>query len=141
MPKVEKIPKAEEKIAISELLNQLFAKAKNIFDDVKTDKEPKTEFPLPKYNQIMEELSKGNIPPQLDLFVWGQNLEFKNRIMQLEIDQHSRDFLSFLQTEMSKQLFLRNKLKIHVETENIFYNNQNTNESIYDSFFCPARLD
>ena len=140
MSKVEKIPKTDEKIRISELLNQLFPEAKKIFDDEKTDEEPKTEFSLPKYNEIMEELNKGNIPRQLDFFVGGQNLEFQNRIMQLGIDQDSRDFLSFLQTEMCKQLLLRNKLKIHVETGNILYNHRNTNEFIYNFFFRPARL-
>ena len=129
MPKVVEIPKAEEKITVSEPLNQLF-------DDEKTDEEPKTEFLLPKQDEIMEEINKSNIPPQLDFFVGERNLEFQNRIMQLGIDEDTRDFLAFLQTEMCKQVLLRNKLKKHVETGNIFYNNQNTNESIYDFFFC-----
>ena len=43
--------------------------------------------------------------------------------MQLRIDKDKRDFLAFLQTEMCKQLLLRNKLNINVETGNIFYNN------------------
>ena len=58
---------------ISELLNQLFPEAKKVFDDEKTDEEPKTEFSLPKYNEIMEELNKGNIPRQLD-FLLGDKI-------------------------------------------------------------------
>ena len=86
----------------------------------------------------MEEFDKGNIPPQLDCFVGGQNLEFQDRNMQSGIDKDSSNCLAFLQTEMCKQLLMRNKLKIHVETGNIFYNNQSINKSIYD-FFQPSR--
>ena len=82
----------------------------------------------------MEELKKGNILPQLNFFIGGQNLELQNRILQIGINQDSKDFLALFQTEMCKQLPLIYKLKIHTETENIFYNNQNTKESISDIF-------
>lgn len=51
----------------------------------------------------MEELNKSNILPQLDFVVGEQNLEFQNRIMQLRTDKDSGGFLTFLQTEISKQ--------------------------------------
>lgn len=68
----------------------------------------KAEFPLPKYHNIMEELNKGDIPPQLDFFTGGQNLELQNTNIQLRIDRDSIDFFTFLQLEMCKQLLLRN---------------------------------
>lgn len=131
MPKVEEISKAEKK---------KIPEAKKIFDDESTKVEPKTKFPLQKYNEIMEWLSKGNIPPQLDFFVGGHNFGFQNRIIQVEIDQDSRNLLAFLQAEMFQQLLLRNKRKTHVETRKSFYYNQNSNDlrfltlSIYDFF-------
>lgn len=51
--KVEEIPQAEEKIRLYDPLNQLFPEPKRIFDDEKTNEEPKTESPLPKYNEII----------------------------------------------------------------------------------------
>ena len=119
-PKVEEIPNAEGKMTISEPLNQLFPEAKKYLMMKKTDEEPKTEFLLSKYDEIMEELNKGNIPPQLDFFIGEQNFEFQNRVMQLGVEQDSKDFFTFLQTEICKQLLLRSKLKIHVETGNIY---------------------
>ena len=86
MPKVEQILETEEKITFSELLNDVFPETKKIFEDGKIKEEPKTEFPLPKFNETVEELSKGNIPSQLYFFVGGQNSELQNRIMQPGID-------------------------------------------------------
>ena len=31
-----------------------------------------------------------------------------------------------------QKIFVSNKLKIHIETGNIYYDNNNTNESIFD---------
>ena len=44
------------------------------------------------------------------------------------------DFSDFLQTAECEEILVQNKLKIHVESGNIFHNNIDTNESIY-SFF------
>ena len=43
-------------------------------------------------------------------------------------------FLEFLQSDFCQELFIENKLKIHIETGNIFFNNLDTNESIYGFF-------
>ena len=37
--------------------------------------------------------------------------------------------------DQCKQILLNNKLKIHIETGNIYYDDQDTNESILDFFF------
>ena len=44
-------------------------------------------------------------------------------------------FLDFLQSDKCKQILVNNKLKIHVETGNIYYDDQDTKESILDFFF------
>ena len=44
------------------------------------------------------------------------------------------DFSDFLQTAECEEILVQNKLKIHVESRNIFHSNIDTNESIY-SFF------
>ena len=44
------------------------------------------------------------------------------------------EFLDFLQSNICKKILTTNKLKIHVETGNIYYDNNNTSKSIFDFF-------
>ena len=46
----------------------------------------------------------------------------------------SIEFLELLQSVFCQEIFIENKLKIHIETDNIFFNSLDTNGSIY-SFF------
>ena len=46
----------------------------------------------------------------------------------------SIEFLEFLQSSFCQKLLIENKLKIHIESGNIFFNNLDTNESIYGFF-------
>ena len=52
----------------------------------------------------------------------------------LGVSSNSLDFLDFLQSAGCEEILVQNKLKIHVESRNIFHRNIDTNESIY-SFF------
>ena len=45
------------------------------------------------------------------------------------------DFLDFLQSDISQRILTSKKLKIHLETGNINYNDQDTNESFLNDFF------
>ena len=47
----------------------------------------------------------------------------------------SIEFLEFLQSSFCKELLIENKLKIHIDSGNLFFNNLDTNESIYGFFF------
>ena len=47
---------------------------------------------------------------------------------------NSIEFLEFLQSHFCQKIFIENKLKTHIETGNIFFNNLDTNESICDFF-------
>ena len=44
-------------------------------------------------------------------------------------------FLDFLRSNQYKQIFIENKLKINVESGNIYYDNTDTNERILDFIF------
>ena len=46
----------------------------------------------------------------------------------------SIQFLDFLQSDFCQENLIQNKLKIHIEIGNIFFNNLDTNELIYDFF-------
>ena len=45
------------------------------------------------------------------------------------------EFLDFLQSDQCKQIFIENKLKINIESSNIYYDNTDTNEGILDFIF------
>ena len=42
--------------------------------------------------------------------------------------------MDFLESDICKRILVSNKLKIHVETGNIYYDNEDTNESTFDFF-------
>ena len=52
----------------------------------------------------------------------------------LSVSSNSLDFLDFLQSAECEETLVQNKLKIHVESGNIFHNNIDNNESIYRFF-------
>ena len=82
--------------------------------------------------QLAEILSK--IFVQLNFFEGGENIEFENRVKSIGLSTDSTQFLDFLQSDFCQEILIQNKLKIHIETENIFFNNLDTNEPIYDFF-------
>ena len=51
------------------------------------------------------------------------------------LSPNNLEFLDFLQSDQCKQIFIENKLKINVESGNIYYDNTDTNEGILDFIF------
>ena len=51
------------------------------------------------------------------------------------LSPNNLEFLDFLQSDQCKQIFIENKLKINVESSNIYYDNTDTNEGILDFIF------
>ena len=71
---------------------------------------------------------------QLEMFEGGQSKEFENKVKSTGLSTDSTEFLEFLQSSFCQQLLTENKLKIHIKSRNIFFNNSDTNESIYGFF-------
>ena len=84
--------------------------------------------------EFFSKIDKGEIPKELKFFVGGLNNEFENRVRLLVISTCSNNFLDFFQLDICADLMTVNKLKIHIEIGNIYHNNTDTNESIYDFF-------
>ena len=61
-----------------------------------------------------------------------KKIEDKVKLIGLSTD--SIKFLEFLQSDFCQEIFIENKVKIHIETCNIFFSNLDTNESIYGFF-------
>ena len=71
----------------------------------------------------------------LNFFTGEKNKKFDDIIRGIGPSSNNLDFLDFLQSDQCKQILVNNKLKIHIQTGNIYYDDQDANESILDFFF------
>ena len=133
---IEMVPRVKEKtepeeITFSDELNRLFPEAN---EKIAEQEEKIGDLPLNNLVDILSKIDKGEIPKELNFFVGGLNNEFENRVRSLGISTSSSEFLDFLQSDICADIMKANKLKIHVESGNIYHDNNDTNKSIY-SFF------
>ena len=75
------------------------------------------------------------LPFEFELFSGGKNKKFDEVMRSIGVSSDNIDFLDFLHSDISKRILTSKKLKIHLETGIINYNDQDTNESIFDFFY------
>ena len=90
-------------------LNEIINKVSNIDDD--QDEQKVFEFGF----------FTGGTNQKCDSFVWKFGLSSKNM-----------EFLEFLQRDYCKQILENNDFKFHIETGDIYYKSNNTNEWIFE---------
>ena len=134
---IEITPKAKitEEKQISDTLQQLFP------DVEKIAHENKKAYIQPDLENLSETLAAiGNevLPFEFEFFKGGTNEKFSNIIRTLDSGVYTLEFLDFLQSKVCKNFLEDNKLKIHVETGNIYYDNNDTNESIHNFILAQA---
>ena len=125
---IEIIPKAEitEEKQLFETLQNLFPEIDKILEDnskenVKIDIE-----------NLSETLSKNVVPFEFEFFNGGPNEIFSEIIRALDPTTPNLEFLDFLQGKIYKRILEDNRLKIHIETGNIYYDYTDTKESIHN---------
>ena len=64
-------------------------------------------------------------------FTGGENWYFDQNVKMFR-NQSNEMFVNFLQTNVCMELMRKNKIKIHISSGDIYINNVNTNESLYD---------
>ena len=64
-------------------------------------------------------------------FIGGDNWYFEQQVKNFR-SQGNEMFINFLLTNISMELMRKNKIKIHISSGDIYIDNVNTNESIYD---------
>ena len=133
------IPKNKKKelhkldLHLSTQLSKLFLEdSTKIIDD--KNKEKLNELPILQLTEILSKIDKLEVPKQINFFEGGENIEFENSITSVGLSTDSIEFLDLLQSNFCQEILIQNELKIHIETGNIFFNNLDTNESIYDFF-------
>ena len=91
---------------------------------------------------MFKELNDGTLPKELKFFRGsdGSN-EFKFHAMQNigMLNKSNEHFIDYLSSDFAKEVLAKNKMKIHLDTGNIYYDNLNMRESIYS--FMHAQQD
>ena len=87
---------------------------------------------------MIAELDRGKLPDQLKFFEGdGREKDLVLQRMRKNIGNFSKaslEFLQYLSSDYGKELLQRNKLKIHVESGEIFHDNINTGKNFYNIF-------
>ena len=132
VPKNEKQDLDKYDIHLSEQLSKLFPGRGQKWWWVSWSRRQNiNESPIPELTEILSNTDKDEVPKQLEFFEGAQNKEFEDKVKLISL---STDSIEFLQSRFCQELLIENKLKIHIERGNIFFNNLKTSESIY-SFF------
>ena len=86
---------------------------------------------------IYKELIEGKLPEQLRFFTGGNSGINKLRIhatnkVKSELNKSNKAFLDYLVSDCACEILAKNKIKIYLDTRNIYCDNTNLEESIYD---------
>ena len=134
---IEITPKAEisEEKQISDNLQQLFLDVEKIAEqNKKADVQPDLE----NLSETLAAIGNEVLLFEFEFFKGGTNEKFSNIIRTLDSGVDTLEFLDFLQSKVCKKVLEDNKLKIHIETGNIYYDNNETNESIHNFILAQA---
>ena len=69
---------------------------------------------------------------EFEFFTSGLNPKFDSLVKRYGLTNENIQFVDFLQSDYCKEILQSNDLKIHAETGNIYHNDTDTNESIFD---------
>ena len=144
----EKTSAAAKQVRFSEYLNKLFPKADEIFNDQKNyvgdgGDLPKHEITIPNAQTLFKELNDRKLPEELKFFSGrtdGGN-EFKFHAMQniVILNESNEHLLYCLSSDFAKEVLAKNKIKIHLDTGNIYYDNLNMRKEHLRFYTCTTR--
>ena len=69
---------------------------------------------------------------EFEFFNGGKKQKFDSFLKKYGLTNGNMLFVDFLQTDYCKEILQSNDLKIHIETGNIYYQDTDTNESIFE---------
>ena len=84
------------------------------------------------FDEIKDAFDEGTVPQQLDFFYGGENSSFNRAVEFLSPSNENREFIAFLLSDIGENLRTNNSLSIHIESEDMFYQNFNTGENFYN---------
>ena len=131
-----------------DLIQTLGTEAEDLFDDnappTKNEEEDKVlKGLMDQYNveDIKDTMDKtGQVPESIYFFYDGKSKNFVNALEFIGLSPINRVFAAFWLSDLGRQTMTQNKISIHVESGDIFYNNHNTGENFY-SFLLSQQND
>ena len=121
---------------------KLSEQLQGIFDDVdETVKKESETFKeiIGNLDKVIDKLGKSSdsettdqVTFELEFFTGGPNSKFNSFVKKYGLTNENLAFVDFLQLDYCKEFLQSNDLKIHIETGNIYYNDTDTNESIFE---------
>ena len=81
---------------------------------------------------------EASVHPELDFFYGGSNKNFFQACNFLS--PNIREFIAFFISDIEQNMMKNNSLSIHIDSQNIFYQNSNTNENFY-SFLLAQQAE
>ena len=92
---------------------------------------------IPQAQEIYKEINKGKLPEQLR-FSSGENSEIielsihASNKLNSELSKSNKTFLDYITSDYVLEILAKNKIKIHLNTENIYCYNTKLEKRIYD---------
>ena len=96
------------------------------------------EYDIPGMKEAMDET--GQVPESIYFFYGGDSQNFVDALEFIGLSPINREFAAFLLSDLGRQVMTQNKLSIHVESGDIFYDNHNTEEN-FESFLLSQQND
>ena len=96
------------------------------------------EYIIPGMKDTMDET--GQVLESIYFFYGGDSQQFVDALEFIGLSPLNREFAALLLSDLGRQTMTQNKLSIHVESGDIFYNNHNTKENFY-SFSLSQQND
>ena len=96
------------------------------------------EYEIEKIRDTMDESAE--VPESIYFIYGGDSNQFVNALEFLSLSPINREFGAFLLSDLGQQKMTQNKLSIHVELGEIFYDNHNTGEN-FCSFLLSQQND
>ena len=129
---------APKKVKFSENLSEVFPKADEFFDnELKNDDinyDELSEVTIPNTQSLFKELNHGKIPDDLKYFSGGNEganaLTFHAIKNVGSLYESNDNFLDYLLSDFGSQFLSKNKMKIHLDSGNIYYNDLNMRERV-----------
>ena len=116
---------------LSKELNQLFPDVDEAIKEREETFKERTENIEELVKKVGETDKDSQSTFQFEFFQGGENAKFNSFMNNFGLTEENRKFIEFLQSEYCRKIFETNNLKIHIETGNIYYQDRDTNESIF----------
>ena len=129
------------------LLETLGTNAKDLFQTDSITKKEEEDVILEQikeeygFEDIKETMDEGNVPENIYFFYCGESDNFYRALEFVGLSPMNREFGAFLMSDLGRQVMTENKLSIHVESGDIFYENHNTGGKLYNFLLAQQNND